>query len=57
MMCPGPYTASGTIINIYLYYFFNITCLCEPITILAVIIRQTRYLYIDHAVEGTLEVI
>ena len=55
MLYPGPSIASCTIHNICLYYFFNITCLCESTTILS--LRQALYMYMEHVVERTLEVI
>ena len=33
---PCPYTASWTVTNTLLFYFFNITCICESSTILSV---------------------
>ena len=57
MLCPGPYATSWTITNICLYYFVNMTCLCEPITILPVRIGHACYVYMEHAIEGAFEVI
>ena len=51
-LCPGPMAASWTITFICLYYFFNMTCLYEPITMLSESIGQTWYLYMEHVVEA-----
>ena len=56
-MRPGPYAVCRTITNISLDYSYNMTCLCEPITILSVRIGHTRHLYMECVVEGAMEVI
>ena len=50
----GTYVASQAITNICLYYFFNMTCLCEPMTIVSVRIGEAfmLFVYMKHVVEG-----
>ena len=49
-LSPGPEAVSWMIANTCLYYFFNIICLCEPISSLSVRIGQTCYVYMEHVV-------
>ena len=52
---PGPEALSWIITNIWLYYFFYITCLYESITMLSDRIGKTQYLYMEHVVIGALQ--
>ena len=53
--CPGPYPASWTKTNMCLYYFFNMVCLCETITILSVEIQVKCYEMLTATWEKLLE--